>query len=92
MRKLKELIAWGGVPTNIADDQVAITPTDPEFIDFFKQSYLQGWGLSGVTVDLEIGTAIFAPNRDVDIRNDRCFRQIEENQAFATCIVKQSQI
>ena len=46
IQKLKELIAWGGVPTNIADEQVTSTPIDPELKKFFKQGYLQGWGLA----------------------------------------------
>ena len=35
-------------------------------------------GFSLANVDLEIGTAIFALNKDVEIWNDRCVRQIEE--------------
>ena len=41
------------------------------------EGYLRGWGLSGATVDLELGTAIFGRRADVNRWNDACRLQIE---------------
>ena len=40
------------------------------------QCYLQGWGLDGKGVDLDLGTALFAQRKDVARWNDDCISRI----------------
>ena len=64
MRILKELIAWGGYAhsTTLSNDTgwEHLWPIDQRLLNAFVDMTLQGIGLSGENIDLEVGTAIFA--------------------------------
>ena len=77
MQKVKELIAWGGVPVETPDEELTSTNIDPRLTAFFVEGYLQGWGLTPEKVDLEIGTAIFVRKIDVANWNAGMVRRIE---------------
>ena len=49
---------------------------DETLFDFVVEGYLRGWGMSGKTVDLDIGTALFPRRADVRRWNQTCLDQI----------------
>ena len=79
MRRLKELLAWGGSEPNknkLCADEVR--SVDPQAAEFVLEGYLRGVGLTGENVDLEVGTAFFPRRMDVKHWNAGCVRQIEK--------------
>ena len=82
MRKLKELFAWGGCEHHkeLYNDEGWEEPWEihPDVHEAVLEMTLQGIGLSGSTVDLDIGTAIFARHNEKDLWNDAYVRHIEE--------------
>ena len=78
MQELKELIAWGGTHTDVADKDLPAADIDPKLTDFFADGYLQGWGLTPSKVDLEVGTAIFVRRMDVANWNSNIVRRIQD--------------
>ena len=65
MQRLKELIAWGGVECDATEAELAGDGVHCDVKDFVDEGYLRGWGLTGRSVDLDVGTAIFALKKDV---------------------------
>ena len=53
-------------------------PIHPDVYDAVFQMTLQGIGLTGASVDLDVGTAIFARHVEKDMWNDAYVRHIEE--------------
>ena len=82
MRRLKELFAWGGCAheKTIYNDKgwEQPWPIHPDVYDAVLEMTLQGIGLTGGTVDLDVGTAIFARHVEKDMWNDAYVRHIEE--------------
>jgi hypothetical protein len=86
MKEIKELVAWGGVSVDMMkksneDATTACTkdwPVDVKVMKFVVEGYIRGWGMSGETVDLDLGTAIFSRRADASRWNDACVRQIEQ--------------
>ena len=82
MRTLKELIAWGGCEhtTSLSNDTgwKEQWPVDRRLVDAFCDMTLQGLGLSGENIDLEVGTAVFATHAQKDRWNDGYVSQIEK--------------
>ena len=81
MRELKELVAWGGAEHGggLASDKgwEDLWPLHDRVRDSIVDMALRGIGLSGDTVDLEEGTAIFARHNEKDMWNDGYVRHIE---------------
>ena len=78
MQQVKELLAWGGVESlDNLDTEAPAWPVHPLVMSYVTNGYLRGWGLSGDTVNLEVGTAIFGRRADVNRWNDACRSQIE---------------
>ena len=71
MRNLKELIAWGGHAhtTTLSNDTgwEDPWPIDQKLFDAIADMTLQGIGLSGENIDLDVGTAIFARHIEKDL-------------------------
>ena len=86
MQSLKEDLAWGGAvpPTTATPDTPWSVSTEVE--DFVLDSYLRGWGLSGVNVDLDRGTALFPTRKDVHRWNEDCVSQIMARYAASTSL------
>ena len=78
MQRLKELIAWGGVECDATEAELAGPGVHRDVEDFVDEGYLRGWGLTGRSVDLDVGTAIFALKKDANNWNRDCVAQIEE--------------
>ena len=77
MRAIKEKLAWGGsIPSASATAEDGWN-VDDDIVDFFVRGYLRGWGLTGLTIDLDIGTAMFPLQKDVRRWNAACVNQIE---------------
>ena len=82
MRTLKELIAWGGYAhtTSLSNDTgwEHPWPVDHSLFNAFVDMTLQGIGLSGENIDLDVGTAIFARHVEKDLWNDAYVTQTEK--------------
>ena len=81
MRNLKELIAWGGHAhqKTLSEDKgwEEPWPIDPKLFNAVLDMTLQGIGLSGDNIDLDVGTAIFARHTEKDLWNNGYIKQIE---------------
>ena len=78
MRRLKELLAWGGSEPTPAYFNSDLRPVDPQVSNFVLEGYLRGVGLTGGNVDLDVGTAFFPRKVDVRSWNAGCINQINE--------------
>ena len=81
MRALKELLAWGGCEHTraLCNDEgwEQPWPIDDRVRSAILDMTLQGIGLSGHTVDPDVGTAIFARHVEKDMWNDAYVHHIE---------------
>ena len=78
MQCLNELIAWGSVECDATEAELAGDSAHRDVKDFVDEGYLRGWGLTGRSVELDVGAAIFALKKDVNNWNLDCVAQIEE--------------
>ena len=81
MQSIKELLAWGGTRPHDDIDVDKEWPVHDDLFDFFVNGYLRGWGMTGKTVDLDIGTALFPRRADVKRWNQTCIAKIEASYA-----------
>jgi len=81
MRALKELLAWGGCeharPLSNDEGWEQPWPIDDRVQSAILDMTLQGIGLSGHTVDPDVGTAIFARHVEKDMWNDAYVHHVE---------------
>lgn len=81
---IKEAIAWGGVSDPMLHNPDDNWPVAEVVMEHIIDGYLQGWGLSGEIVDLDIGTNLSSRRADVNRWNNACVDQIEAKYG-ATC-------
>ena len=65
------------MPDASARDAAAPWPVHDEVKEYIINGYLQGWGLCGQNVDVDVGTALFGRRADVRRWNEDCVAQVE---------------
>ena len=78
MQRIKEMLAWGGVPDAELKDAAQPWPVHQDVTQFVLEGYKRGLQLDASSVDLDTGVALFALRKDVRRWNENCVKQIEE--------------